>query len=261
MSTASRLRLATNASAGDWVVRGVGPFGSGVGALVPHGFEAYGRILHPPLAAQDRPVSWTTVTEWSGGTIHPRVQFEAMARRRSGEPDSCKPERPAPFVAPPPAGNLPARLLEALCAALGRHTATADRCWFCLWEGYGYVQGSPALGMMGDNSSIPPAFGLESLAGPRIRLPERNYLLFEGPLVSAVDMGWRPNEGTFFPQSPNLFWPDDHAWCVATEIDHDSTYVGGSAALIADVLADARLEALQVEVTDEAWAISDDVNL
>jgi hypothetical protein len=272
MSTGSRLRLATDTSAGDWVVRGVGPFGSGVGALVPHGFEAYGRILHPALAAYDRPVSWATVAEWSGGTIHPRVQFEAMTRRRSGEPD-----RPAPFLVPPRWGNLPTRPLEALCEVLGRHTATADRCWFCLWEGYGWINGSAtqmdSLWRRKTRSrrgwslpsvhwrSRPRPSGSEGLAGPRLRLPERTYLLFEGPLEAAVDMGWRPSDDAFFPQSPNLFWPDDHAWCVATEIDHDSTYVAGSSALIADLLADDRLEALPVEVTDEVWAISDDVNV
>jgi hypothetical protein len=69
------------------------------------------------------------------------------------------------------------------------------------------------------------------------------------------------SSGFSIPQSPNLFWPDDHAWCVATEIDLDSTYVGGSTRLIADLLANDRLEALRVEVTDEVWAISDDVNL
>lgn len=272
MSTGSGLRPAADASAGDWIVRGVGPFGSGVGALVPHGFEAYGRILHPARAAYDRPVSWATVAEWSGGTVHPRVQFEAMAGHRSGEP-----ERPAPFVASPSRGDLPTRQLAALCEALGRCTATADRCWFCLWEGYGWTNGSLAqmdsiwrskprsrrgwsLSLV-HRRSKPSASGSESFSGPRLRLPERNYLMFEGPLDAAVDMGWRPNEGAFVPQSPNLFWPDDHAWCVATEIDLDSTYVGGSAALIEDLMADNRLEALRVEVTDEVWAISDDVNL
>jgi hypothetical protein len=43
--------------------------------------------------------------------------------------------------------------------------------------------------------------------------------------------------------SPNLWWPDDRAWCVATEIDLAWTYVGGPAALISDVLANPRLEA------------------
>ena len=46
--------------------------------------------------------------------------------------------------------------------------------------------------------------------------------------------------------SPNLWWPDDRAWCVATEIDLAWTYVGGSAALIDDVLASAALEAQPV---------------
>jgi hypothetical protein len=43
--------------------------------------------------------------------------------------------------------------------------------------------------------------------------------------------------------SPNLWWPDDRAWCIATETDLAWTYVGGSAALISEVLANPRLEA------------------
>ena len=43
--------------------------------------------------------------------------------------------------------------------------------------------------------------------------------------------------------SPNLWWPDDRAWCVATEIDLAWTYVGGPAALISDALANPGLEA------------------
>ena len=44
-------------------------------------------------------------------------------------------------------------------------------------------------------------------------------------------------------QSPNLWWPDDRAWCVATEIDLAWTYVGGTTALIRDVLANSDVEA------------------
>lgn len=270
MSTGSRLRLATDASAGDWVVRGVGPFGSGVGALVPHGFEAYGRILHPALAAHDGPVSWATVAGWSGGTIHPRVQFEAMARQRSGEP-----ERPAPFLAHLGGASCPRGSWRrsvrhsggappqptAAGSACGKATAGSTAQWR-RWTPSGDGNPDRAAGSLPlvHWRSRPRPSGSEGLAGPRLRLPERNYLLFEGPLEAAVDMGWRPSDDAFFPQSPNLFWPDDHAWCVATEIDLDSTYLAGSAALIADLLADDRLEALPVEVTDEVWAISDDVN-
>ncbi len=43
--------------------------------------------------------------------------------------------------------------------------------------------------------------------------------------------------------SPNLWWPDDRAWCVATEIDLAWTYVGGPARLVNDVLTNPHLEA------------------
>jgi hypothetical protein len=43
--------------------------------------------------------------------------------------------------------------------------------------------------------------------------------------------------------SPNLWWPDDRAWCVASEIDLAWTYVGGTEALINDILANSQLEA------------------
>ena len=51
-------------------------------------------------------------------------------------------------------------------------------------------------------------------------------------------------------QSPNLWWPDDRAWCVATEIDFSSTYLGGSDAVIEKLLHDERVEAIRVDPTD-----------
>jgi hypothetical protein len=103
---------------------------------------------------------------------------------------------------------------------------------------------------------VPPAFAPEILDGPRVSMPGRDYILFAGPLAAAGELGWRcgellnaayperesdPNE--FEPQSPSLFWPGDRAWCEATEIDLDSTYVGGSPQLIEALLNDPRFEA------------------
>ena len=51
-------------------------------------------------------------------------------------------------------------------------------------------------------------------------------------------------------QSPNLWWPADRAWIVASEIDHTWTYIGGTAALIRSILDHTDLEALPVELTD-----------
>jgi hypothetical protein len=102
---------------------------------------------------------------------------------------------------------------------------------------------------------LPPTIPPEIAEGPRVELPERAYLLLEGPLDAAGELAM-----PLRPQSPNLFWPDDRAWCVTTETDLDSTYLGGTAALIAEILADERLEAVPVPVTDPVWADSDEVN-
>jgi hypothetical protein len=44
-------------------------------------------------------------------------------------------------------------------------------------------------------------------------------------------------------QSPALWWPESRAWLVSTEVDAFSTYVGGSAALIEELLATDGIEA------------------
>ena len=66
----------------------------------------------------------------------------------------------------------------------------------------------------------------------------RSYVLFAGPLAALPSLMDAQDD-----HSPNLWWPDDRAWCVASEIDLASTYVGGSVALINDVLGSPRLEA------------------
>ncbi|MDQ2942123.1 MAG: hypothetical protein M3R21_00435, partial [Candidatus Dormibacteraeota bacterium] len=59
---------------------------------------------------------------------------------------------------------------------------------------------------------------------------------------------------------PNLWWPEDRAWCVASEIDHPYSYVGGSSALIKEVLADPAIEAVPASVGDGITYDSDKVN-
>jgi hypothetical protein len=248
----SHLSPAADPTPADWVVAGVGPFGAGVGALVPRGFEAYARVLHPAESASGEPVRWSTVAEWSGRTIHPRVQFTAIARGGRGA---------APWTEPPQAGCLPLVLLRDLCELLGRHTSVPQRCWFCLWTGYGLFDEPHSAAVF----IAPPKSAEHSAArlhrplpkphGLPVLLPEREYHLFQGPLTAATEMGDR-----FGPQSPNLFWPDDRAWLVASEIDLDSTFVGGSASLIGELLGDPRFEALPADLADPVWITSDDIN-
>lgn len=250
-----RLRAVTDVSPADWVADGIGSFASGVAGLVPPRFAAYARILHPARSRDERPVRWAEVAAWAGRTVHPLAQFHAISRPHQGAGRG-----PAPWDEEPSPGHLEPSLLAALCDTLARHTGATDRCWFCLWEGFGWIHGSPAVAIMGSPGPVPPAFPPEVINGPRVRLPGRDYLLFSGPLEAAAGMGWQVSADWFDPQSPNLFWPDERAWLVATEIDLDSTYVGGSADLVDALLADERLEAWRARPTDPISDDSDRLN-
>ncbi len=268
----------TDVSAAHWLVEEIGEFGAGVRGLLPSRFESCARLLHPVRPSSgaieegrgSEPLRWETVAAIRGARMHPRVQFDALVGGRRGQARDFEPA----------VGTLTTTLLSALCEVLAAHTASPERCGFCLWEGWGWIRGSPSVaaivaGERGPVRSVrvPPALSPEILNGPRVSLPERDYILFEGPLTAATEMGLpggallsatHPeldvDPDWFQPQSPNLFWPADRAWCVATEIDLDSTYVGGSRALIEALLEDRRFEAWPAHLDDPIDAASDDIN-
>lgn len=223
------------------------PTGGEVGSVVPEGFKAYARILHPVPSVEA--TTWAAVCAATGRTPHALMQWRAIAgvvevtgRRWRTSRSTRTMEWPGQE---PEEGNLDPAALAELLSVLERHTATAEMCYFALWEGYGWISGSPAVAIAGSSEPIPPAFSPEVMAGPRLRHPLRDYLLFTGPLRAALAMGSRTG-GWFPPQSPSIFWPQDRSWCVATEIDFDSTLLGGSAGLIEAVLAHPVLEAWPV---------------
>lgn len=86
-----------------------------------------------------------------------------------------------------------------------------------------------------------------------MQLPAREYLLLTGPVEAAADTGEIAGNG----QMPNLWWPADHAWCVASEIDLSSTYIGGSRALVERLCADKCIEALEAHPEDDRWHAED----
>jgi hypothetical protein len=58
-------------------------------------------------------------------------------------------------------------------------------------------------------------------------------------------------------QTPNLWWPEDHSWCVASEIDLSSTYVGGPSGLIEQLVTDERLETVEVQGSEDLTRVED----
>ncbi len=163
--------------------------------------------------------------------------------------------------AEPEVGNLEPETLRTLCGVLAKHTAPEQGCFFALWEGYGWIHGSPSVAVItfdgASSEPIPPAFPPEVIGGPRLHHPHRDYLLFTGPLFAALDLG---DQRGVWSQSPNLFWPADRSWCVTTEIDFDSTIVAGSSELVAAVLAEPGLEAWPVNPDDSLAHDGDTVN-
>ena len=246
-----------------WIAPRLHPFAQDVGAVVPPGFAAYARILHPAWTRWDpkaREVRWSEVAEWSGRTIHPEVQFHSIA-----QPIRGREVGPSRWNGEPHAGTLSAGQATALAELLASHTTTPEACWFCLWEGYGHLHSG---GMA--QQTVVFAWGPRPLVwlrlwaarrrlrrikprrpiGARVNLPYRGYLLFTGSVRDAT--GWE--------DGPNLWWPDDRAWCVASEIDFPYTYVGGSRELIDAILMHPALEALSAGLDDGIRYDSDRLN-
>jgi hypothetical protein len=68
---------------------------------------------------------------------------------------------------------------------------------------------------------------------PSFDVPLRRYLLVRGPLESVSAIA-RPGGSGF--QVPDLWWPQDRSWFVASDTDLDWSYVAGSEAFVAGAL-------------------------
>lgn len=233
----------SDVSAADWIVDQLHPFASDLGSVLPAGFPAYGRVLHPAWrhtpGARTR-VRWAELADAAGVTLRSTSRIEALEAATRD-----------PAVELPEVGGLEPGTLEALAEHLGESTSTPQACWFAVWEGWGHLQGPPAVVELRHEDAesqprarpraTPPARWTRA----RVAVPQRPMLLAHGPLAAAADFATPP-----FGQSPNLWWPQDRAWCVASEIEFSSTYVGGEHALIERLLAAKDLEVLPIAVTE-----------
>jgi hypothetical protein len=226
------LRLVDDVSSADWIVASVRNFEYDVGSLLPVTFDAYARVLHP-ASLNGIEVPWTAVAAANGRVAHPGMEWVAL----TGDWEFMTHGAQAGvWDTPPSGGALPSKTAANLAAALAGFTSTPNDCWFAEWDGYAHAPRS-----------------LERV--PLIPMPNRAMALLRGPLSaagSAFSNGW--------PESASLWWPDDRTWCVATDIDLMSTYVGGTAACVEAVLRDERLEAFRVNVDQTVHWRSDTVN-
>lgn len=158
---------------------------------------------------------------------------------------------------PDAVGSLPVAEASVVVDVLRRHTSTPDDCWFGVsvefgWSGHGPVGGAAFMseeeqvGPDADMSALAPE--LESVKRgsydkPLVRAPARAFMLYRGPLEAAFWIAERCG----WDHIPNLWWPEDRAWCVRTDIDLASTYIAGDEALIQDLLAVSGLSTRQAD--------------
>jgi hypothetical protein len=206
------LRHETSLAPAAWLQRSLTTFAERVGSFLPGHFAAYARLHHPFEIGGAPPVApgtWQELAARYGREVSDPATAEAFAS--NGVPDAAA-----------HGGTLPPAVTDVLLEHLRPATATPERCYFAVWTGFG-------------NSAVP--YDLK----PQLRLPNREDHLFSGPLAAARTTY---DAGPFADQSANLWWPADQAWCVATEIDHAWSYVGGAAPVVAGILADRRLDAV-----------------
>lgn len=218
----------------DWIVARLHPFARDVGSLVPAGYPAYVRILHPAWRRVGRDtakVRWAELADAAEMRLTASTQFEDLRGY-------------AEDVVPPHRGTLAPDELAVLIEHLDRHTGRADSCWFAIWDGYGWIRGAPAVAALGPSGGRTADPSPLRAPAARVKVPGRALILYRGPIADAA--AWVPD----FRQSPNLWWPGDREWCVCSEIDLRSTYLGGSLALIEELLADNRIETVRVGLTD-----------
>jgi hypothetical protein len=273
------VELMTDLAAAEWVEERLAswpePFTFPVGCAIPGGFGSYARIFHPighEHGGLRVPQRWADFAAERGKIAHAGMQFESLIGTVDWqkEPwDSMAPEW----------GGLPEEECLGLAKILTTLTVTPGSCWFCLWDGYGHrywlddrvwtklPTASDRSAVLSASSAALEDDRAQRLAEvPRVRTlwsgagaegsPAREYLLFRGP-VDAVAT-FRFDAGSF--RSPNLWWPEDRTWCVATEVDGFTSFVGGTEAVIDAVLRAPGLEALPIDPGDRFDMVSDALN-
>jgi hypothetical protein len=230
----TEIELLADTWAADWAISRLRPWEEGgvkVASFMVDGFEDYARVLHPAggRGGESRGLRWSEVAFRLSKPFQPDVQFRHLAG------DSDLYHHPILGDIEPLSGSLPIGLLRSLVTLFQRWSEEGERCWFAMWDGNG-------TWWKGAHSGEDP-FDDERDAvlrrTPLVHTQHRDYFLMRGPLPAVL-----PLFDAAGSQSPALWWPEGRSWLVSTEVDAYSTYVGGSAYLIEDLLRSDEIEAV-----------------
>jgi hypothetical protein len=224
-----------------------------VSDLVPPVFEAYARVLHRPHRSKDgrEPTgTWRERAEQRGVMFGPQTTHEALEGT------------PAPGSGAVAWSVMPGMISRTeattLASFLEDETSTPDSCWFAMWSS-GVSPGAPlvqARGLFpyararwrGVTQARRERRAMRKLKTFQILGSSGRVCLLFGGRVADIDRFAR--NGWF--DSPPLWWPDDRAWFVHTEMDGTSTYIGGARSMIERLVGEQILESFQVDASDRA---------
>lgn len=204
---------------------------------------SFGERVAP--AADDRDAAWVASRfDWDLVNCSGFERYIRIEHTAPGEPE----ERSAPV-----------ELVAEIAQAAGEHTSIASEAWFAVWEGYGWVSAGGYCVNANRDSNRPLQRVLTSVrtrrsncdehrrqiqehrdlerelsSVPKLELDIRSYYLLTGPVDAAAGIT-SPGRDSW-PQMPDLWWPKDRAWFVATDTYLNWTVVGGSERLAADLL-------------------------
>jgi len=232
----SPLSLDTDPSPADWIVESLTDFGKSVSSIVPRGFPAYVRVFHHAHrreADEVVHVRWNEIAAAKRRIPHAGMQLCALTR---GDDEYA--DQPGLDGQPPRTGSLPRSLIPPLVEVLSAHTEMQGRCRFGVWHGFGDLR-----------TALREA--------PTFETRGREYHLLSGSLG---DAGENLSEISWGHRSASIWWPDDHAWCVATEVDLRTTYIACSEACRDDLLARPELEAYEIDPSYGIDSRSDTLN-
>ncbi|MFV8241897.1 hypothetical protein [Mycolicibacterium peregrinum] len=223
----------------NWLTGAIHRFEYDVASLVPPIFEAYARIFHPayertPSTSEsptpnsepgENAVTWHRVAQANNRIAHPCMEWGSIVGSWATERQQGLWDRK------PDVGLLPSTVAQELSRILKRHTEKSTVV-YGLWDGYGH-----------QISDATP-----------LNLPKRRMYLTE----REIDDASQPFG--IAGRTANLWWPTDHTWVVATDIDLMSTYVGGTTQCIEAILNSESLEALAATSDQRITWDSDTIN-
>lgn len=150
--------------------------------------------------------------------------------------------------------QLPEQALRNVFDILNVATTTPDQCWFCIWGAGGHLRTRTLTHPLNRLKRVTKRIsngtvrlvdrGKHDVAEHRLGLPRMHHV-YKGKLSEMS-----PLHGFPWALTPDLWWPEDRAWCVASEKDFTWTYIGGSRSLVDSLLAHPGLRTREVRLDD-----------